>query len=111
MALKVTGKKVGRPVGSTSKFHSIRQAFVDAFNGMGGMDALLDWGRQPRHRRDFYLIIAKMLPREVEISGKDGVPLMAPAIIFSGVETEHGSADNVLHATQSTAGVGTAKQI
>ena len=70
---KTGGRKAGTPNKTTQ---GVKEALCAAFEGMGGVPALLDWGRlEPA---EFYKLWAKMLPQEVksEISGKDGAPLV-----------------------------------
>jgi hypothetical protein len=70
---KTGGRKAGTPNKATA---SVKEALCAAFEGMGGAEALLVWGR--KEPAEFYKLWAKMLPQEVksEISGKDGAPLV-----------------------------------
>ena len=61
----------GRPVGSKNKVtQSIRQAFKDAFDEMGGVDALVEWGLKEENRGAFYALASKLIP--TEITGPEG---------------------------------------
>lgn len=62
----------GRPKGAKGKFTSLRQSFLDAFEQMGGTKALVQWGRQPQNKKDFYMMVCKMLPREMTIAPAAG---------------------------------------
>ncbi len=66
------GRTKGVPNKSTS---SVKEALTQAFEGLGGYEALKRWGQQ--EPTEFYKLWSKMLPQEVksEISGKDGAPI------------------------------------
>lgn len=49
-----------------SKFTNLKQAFLDAFDGMGGIESLMEWGKKDKNKRHFYGMIAKMLPRNIK---------------------------------------------
>ena len=61
----------GRNKGSKNKFTNLKDSFLQAFQQMGGTQALLEWGLQQRNRADFYQMIARMLPtkQDTELSG------------------------------------------
>jgi hypothetical protein len=60
----------GRPKGSQNKFTSLKQAFLDAFGLIGGVDALAEWAKKSeRNRGVFYGLITKLFPQEVAHSG------------------------------------------
>lgn len=58
------GSRKGVPNRTTA---AMRSAFMVAFDELGGVEALVRWGR--RDRKTFYTLIAKLLPREVSLSG------------------------------------------
>jgi hypothetical protein len=58
----------GRPKGSPNKFTQLREAFLTAFENLGGIEGLTKWAQQSKNRTEFYRIISKMLPKEVEVS-------------------------------------------
>jgi len=70
--LKKIKKRTGRPKGSKDKFTSLKDSFLQAFEGIGGTEAMIDWAQEKKNRKDFYQMIAKMLPNKVEgdLSGK-----------------------------------------
>jgi len=60
----------GRPVGIVDRrIDGSYQILQAAFNGLGGLEALVKWGK--RHKDIFYTELwAKILPRDVKISGE-----------------------------------------
>lgn len=96
----------GRPKGSKNKFTNLRDAFINAFKELGGERALLDWmdgenvliknkktGKIIRVRiadrkKEFFKMVASMLPKDIQVSGPEGVPLIPPVIIFQEVKAE-----------------------
>lgn len=75
-APKTGGRQKGTPNKTTA---GVKAALEAAFEGLGGVPALLRWGRE--EPGEFYKLWAKMLPTEIknELTGKDGAPL-APMI-------------------------------
>jgi hypothetical protein len=59
------GKKKGTP---TKKTQSVKEAFRLAFEGVGGVRALVAWAKE--EKTEFFKIYSKLLPREVELSGE-----------------------------------------
>jgi hypothetical protein len=57
----------GRPKGSVNRFTNLRKAFLAAFEAIGGQEALGKWAKQKENRADFYRLLAKMLPRDIEV--------------------------------------------
>ena len=55
-----SGRKPGQPNHLTV---SVKQAFGEAFDKMGGAQALLEWGRD--NPTDFYKLASKLIPTEV----------------------------------------------
>lgn len=58
-----TGRKKGTPNKVTS---SIKNAFKEAFEEMGGAAALMKWGKD--NPTDFYKLASKLIPTEVQTS-------------------------------------------
>lgn len=55
----------GRPKGCKNKATvAIKEAFREAFDEMGGVDALVNWGRD--NPTQFYQLASKLIPTEVE---------------------------------------------
>ena len=64
----------GRPKGSKNKSTlQIKEAFLEAFNHLGGVPALVKWGKS--NETDFYKLAARLIPTEQHISGPDGAAL------------------------------------
>ena len=57
---------------------SMREAFKDAFDKMGGVDALVEWGSMPQNRGAFYQLASKLIP--IEVSGTDGKEIVVKFI-------------------------------
>ena len=56
----------GRKKGSKNKFTTLKQAFLNSFNELGGEGALTEWAKKNDNRTAFYQMITKLLPKEVE---------------------------------------------
>lgn len=55
----------GRPKGSKNKITlSMKEAFIAAYESIGGEDALAEWAKQ--NQTEFYKICARMIPANVE---------------------------------------------
>jgi hypothetical protein len=66
----------GRRKGSVNKFTTLKAAFLNVFERMGGEDALLAWAKSSNHNTAaFYQWITKMLPADVNLSGENGGPI------------------------------------
>ena len=64
----------GRPKGIPNKIGaSAKDAVLQVFELMGGVPAYKKWAAE--NPTEFYRIHAKLLPRDVEISGTDGGPI------------------------------------
>jgi len=64
----------GRIKGTKNKFTSLKRAFVDVFDKLGGNKGLHDWANaDPKNMSQFYTMLARMLPREVNIGTVDEV--------------------------------------
>lgn len=68
--LSKAGKGKGRPKGIKNKFTNLKQAFLDAFVGVGGSEELMRWARDKRNRALFYQMVAKMLPKSVDVNSE-----------------------------------------
>lgn len=70
----------GRKKGALNKFTTLKQSFLDAYNSkeMGGTNGLVDaFKPTPYTKRDFFKLIAKMLPSNVNVEGDLNVTFQA----------------------------------
>lgn len=59
----------GRQPGSINKLtKSVKEAFAEAFDRMGGADALVEWGKE--NPTDFYKLASKLIPVDVSLGIK-----------------------------------------
>lgn len=60
------GPGPGRPKGSENKFTNLKNAFLEVFDRLDGVDGLEKWVRESKYnKRLFYQWITKMLPSSV----------------------------------------------
>ena len=59
-----SGNPNGRPVGSKNKFTTLKSAFIEAFEELGGVDNLVEWAKA--NQTEFYRMVARLMPRELE---------------------------------------------
>ena len=59
-----SGNPNGRPVGSKNKFTTLKNAFIETFEELGGVVNLVEWARA--NQTEFYRMLSRLLPREVE---------------------------------------------
>lgn len=59
-------RKCGNRKGVPNKFTTLKDTFLQAFNELGGSEALQEWAQKDKNRGQFYQMIAKMLPNKVE---------------------------------------------
>jgi hypothetical protein len=67
----------GRVKGSKNRFTNLRDSFLNVYQGLGGDEAFLKWVQKAKYnnKKEFYQMVSKMLPREIEMSGPGGAPL------------------------------------
>ena len=58
-----SGYPNGRPVGSKNKFTTLKSAFIEVFEEIGGVDNLVEWARC--NQTEFYKMLARLMPREI----------------------------------------------
>ena len=63
-----SGNPAGRTPGSRNRFTVLKEAFVEAFDGIGGVNSLMEWARNNPDK--FYPILARLFPKEVEVGHK-----------------------------------------
>jgi hypothetical protein len=69
-----SGNPNGRQVGSKNKFTSLKAAFIDAFEEIGGVDNLVEWARC--NQTEFYRMLARLMPREIHADINAGTSLV-----------------------------------
>jgi hypothetical protein len=78
---KAGGRKKGTPNKLTV---SVKGAFKEAFDELGGVAALVQWGKKyPTH---FYGLYSKLIPQEIEHSGPGGGPIETLNIVRNAAE-------------------------
>jgi len=88
-----TNPSKGRPKGCKNKFTTLKDAFIGAFQDIGGQETLAKFAKG-KNKKAFYHMIANMLPKDVYVSGTGGAPLLPPIIIFQDKETQPESSGN-----------------
>ncbi len=64
----------GRPKGLANKqTRAAKEAFGLAFQGIGGVPALIKWGKD--NQTEFFKLYARLIPTEAHVSNPDGTPL------------------------------------
>lgn len=66
-----SGNLKGKPKGTVSKFTNLKNEFIKVYKDRGGSGALWVWADE--NPTDFYKMIAKMLPAEVDIKSSEGL--------------------------------------
>jgi len=57
---------MGRIKGSKNKFTGLKKSFLDAFEQTGGTEGLVKWAKAKNNKAQFYQMITKLLPKQVE---------------------------------------------
>lgn len=65
----------GKPKGAKNKFTNLKQSFLDAFVDLGGTEGLKKWASNPKNMKDFLYMLARMLPKDVQLAGKGDGPI------------------------------------
>lgn len=81
----------GRPKGTLNKFTSFKASLLNVYQGMGGDKAMLEWAMRRENQGEFYKLVAKLLPKEVELAGKDGGPLQIQLISYKALDDNNPS--------------------
>lgn len=56
----------GRPKGAVNRVSaSAKEALMQAYNELGGVQGMVTWARKKENRANFYFIWSKLLPHEV----------------------------------------------
>ncbi len=81
-----SGNPDGRPKGAYGSFTDLKKAFLEVFsqgNGYGdGVKWLANWARE--NETEFFKILAKLLPKEVEVSSKQTPREQLDALMYGG---------------------------
>jgi hypothetical protein len=92
-----SGNPKGKPKGLKSKFTTLGQAFLDAYNDkrIGGTEGLVGWILKSEHNRAlFYQWITKMLPSNLQL-GNTPTPSGKPqALIIKVIHANDGDGGN-----------------
>ena len=67
-----SGIPAGRGPGTKNQFTTLKSAFIDAFEQLGGVENLVEWARC--NQNEFYRMLARLMPREVHANA--GVSLI-----------------------------------
>ena len=51
----------------------MRQAWMDAVEGIGGVEALIEWGSKEQNRTAFYSLASKLIP--IDITTSEGLTI------------------------------------
>jgi hypothetical protein len=70
----LSGNPNGWPVGSKNKFTTLKSAFIEAFEEIGGVDNLIKWARC--NQTEFYKMLERLMPREIHVDVNVGVSLV-----------------------------------
>ena len=74
----------GRPKGSKNKFTTLKEMFIEVVHRLGDADALEKFANDSKNKKEFWKMIASMLPKtdkhEHEVTGKDGGPIEFAAV-------------------------------
>jgi len=63
-----------KPHGAKNKVtQSMRQAWLEAFEGVGGVPALIEWGKETKNRTAFYTLASKLIP--IDIMSSEGLTI------------------------------------
>jgi hypothetical protein len=69
----ISTSRKGKPNKSTA---SVKEALEQAFEGIGGVKALINWGNDPKNQTEFYKIWSKLLPLNLQGDLKIGVEII-----------------------------------
>ena len=69
-----SGNPNGRPVGSKNKFTTLKNAFIETFEELGGVDNLVEWAKA--NQTEFYRMVARLMPKEIHADVNAGYSLV-----------------------------------
>lgn len=67
----VSGNPTGPKPGFKKEAIEIKLAFIKAFHKLGGVNGLVKWAKGKGSKKEFYRILATMLPKDIEIDYSD----------------------------------------
>jgi hypothetical protein len=71
-----SGNPEGVPKGLKQRSTQIKEAFFDAFEKTGGVKKLVKYiDKSDLNRKDFYALLVRMLPKEIEVDVQEPEPL------------------------------------
>lgn len=68
--LKGHPKLGGRAKGTKNKFTTLKNAFINSFQKVGGEEALNEFYKIRKNRKAYLQMIASMLPRDVQVTAE-----------------------------------------
>ena len=68
-------KTGGRQKGTPNKFTTVKQAFLDAFEELGGKDFIIKVSKTSKGKAAVLQSMTRLLPNKTEITGEDGGPI------------------------------------
>ena len=63
-----------RLITKKNKFTTLKSAFIEAFEELGGVDNLVEWARC--NQTEFYRMLARLMPREIHADVNPGYSLV-----------------------------------
>jgi len=113
----------GRPKGSRNRFTEAKEAFLQAFEELGGAQGLLEWiSEDDKRQGQFYQMVVSLLPRDLTIEAVDSRRSASEydtseliALLGESEQLEHtpnNTPNNAIEATpNSTPNTGEAEQL
>lgn len=56
----------GRGKGSQNKFTNIKEQFLAAYEGIGGLDTLIKWAKKEKNQTEFFKMLTKLFPKVIQ---------------------------------------------
>ena len=75
----------GRPKGSRNKSTvAVKEALELAFEGVGGVPALIKWAKTKHGRAEFFKLWVKLLPKDIELTASESLTDLFDKIMSTG---------------------------